>query len=136
MELATFGAICKFAIELERQAAEYYERGAAGEAEGPQREALARLGRAHRKRLQAAEQMRREIVTEMILEPIYGLRSEDWQLDLAASGWGKAVELEATLAAFYAAAAGKVSIPQAARMLRKLGEEAQRLGGQAGGLAS
>lgn len=127
MELSTFGAIFKFAIELEKEAAAYYER-AAQEAGDPQvRDALAGLATTHRKRQQAAERMRREQVTEMILEPIYGLREEDWRLDLSAPGWQRAVELERRIGGFYAAAAEKVSIPEVSRRFRKLVQESAGL---------
>jgi len=127
MELSTFGAIFKLAIELEKEALAYYERAAQSGAPAPLQETLTALARAHKKRQQAAEQMRREQVTEMILEPIYGLHEEDFAVDLSAPGWQKAPELESKIHAFYAAAAGKVSIPEVARRFRKLADESTRL---------
>ena len=127
MELSTFGAIFKFAIELEKEAAAYYERATQGADDAQARDTLAWLATAHRKRQQAAERMRREQVTEMILEPIYGLCEEDWRLDLSAPGWHKAVELERRLGGFYAAAAEKVSIPEVSRRFRKLVQESADL---------
>ncbi len=129
MELSTFGAILRFAIELEKGAAAYYERAAQAAASSPQ--GLSDLAQAHHKRRQLAEQTRRENVTEMILEPIYGLREEDWRVDLEGAGWGQAVALEGKLRGFYIAAAAKVSIPQVARILRRMAEENARLEEQA-----
>ena len=68
MELRKFGPILKFAIELERRAAEFYE-GAAAVAPSPQ---LTQSAAAARKRLSRLELMRRELVNEMLLEPIAG----------------------------------------------------------------
>jgi rubrerythrin len=126
MDLTTFGAILAFAITLEREAAAYYRRVAAVMV-ADQRETVSTLAQSHDRRQQMLECIRRENVTEMILEPIYGLHAEEWQVDLSAAGWSKAAELEATVASFYAAAAGKVSIPQVARALRRLGEEGRHL---------
>lgn len=123
MELSTFGAILTFAIELERAAAARYEAASAADAQAQQR--LADLARAHRKRQQIAEQIRRDNVTEMILEPVYGLRTEDWALD--AAGPLTPAALEGRLRGFYKAAAAKVSIPEVARRLRKMAQDSARL---------
>lgn len=122
MELSTFGAICKFAIDLEKEAAARYGR-LAREAQGNRQEGLAALARAHSKRQKLAEQARRELVTEMILEPIHGLTDDAWQLEESATP----DELEGTIQGFYAAAAEKVSIPQATRFFRRQAQESERL---------
>jgi hypothetical protein len=123
-ELSTFGAILSFAIALEKDANAYYERAAAAH---PEVANLAALALAHKKRQRVAEQIRREQVTEMILEPIYGLTADDWRVDLGGEGWAQARELERKVRGFYAAAAAKLSIPQVARMFRKLADESARL---------
>jgi hypothetical protein len=121
-ELGTFGAILRFAIQLEEQAAAYYEAAGAP---------WAALALAHRKRQRECERVRREQVTEMILEPIYGLAEDDWALDLSQANAETAAKLEQTLGAFYTQAAGKVSVPQVGRSLRKLAQETTLLGSQA-----
>lgn len=132
MELATFGAILNCAMELERAAADFYARLASNES----RELATTLARAHQKRFQAAQQMRRENVTEMILEPIYDLRAEDWQMDSRAATAQDAVTCETKLLGFYAAASTKVSIPEVARRFRKLAQESEKLLEQARQLAA
>ena len=70
MELSKFGPILKFAIDLERRAAEFYEAAAAVEP-SPQ---LEQSAAATRQRLSRLELMRRELVNEILLEPIAGFR--------------------------------------------------------------
>ena len=132
MELSTFGAILNCAMELERAAADFYTRLASNES----RELAATLARAHQKRFQAAQQMRRENVTEMILEPIYDLRAEDWQMDLRAATSQDAATCETKIRGFYAAASTKISIPEVARRFRKLAQESEKLQEQARQLKS
>jgi rubrerythrin len=129
MELGTFGAILRCAIDTEKKAAAYYEQVAS--TGGGTSDALTVLGKTHKKRQQLLEQIRREYVTEMILEPIHGLCEEDWAVDLSAGGLGKAVELEEKSRGFYTAAAEKVSVPQVARTFRKLADENGKLLDQA-----
>ncbi len=130
-ELSTFGAILSFAIQLEGEAAAFYasEAWAPSTAESQAtREALARV---HRKHQRDGERVRREQVTEMILEPIYGLYEEDWHIDLSVADRAAAVELENKLGAFYTAAAGQVALPAVARYLTKVSAEAEALARQA-----
>jgi len=122
-ELSTFGAICRFAIELEAQAAAHFERAAQAAAEPSAREAMSALAKAHRKRQRLVEQIRQQNVTEMILEPVYGLKEEDWQLVSTDGILEQIANWEATIRGFYTAAAAKVSIPQVARQFLKLASE-------------
>ena len=78
MELGTFGAILGFAMDLEERAAGFYEAGAQGGLEGP----FGELARGSYKRLRRLERARREWVVEMILEPITGLYSGAYPVDL------------------------------------------------------
>jgi len=130
MELSTFGAICKFAMELEKAAAEFYAR-LARDASPDRRAQFEALAQAHSRRMKMAEQARRELVTEMILEPIHGLSDDMWELAPGATPG----ELEARIASFYCAAADKVSIPQAGRFFRKLVHESEKLVQEAQALA-
>jgi hypothetical protein len=133
-ELSTFGAILRYAIELEDGAAALYERAATAASEGTTGPALAALAKAHRKRQRDCERMRREQVTEMILEPIYGLQEDDWRVDMTLASGAASAERERRLGAFYAQAATKVSVPEVARYLRRLAQEAVALEAQAGTL--
>ena len=71
MQLNKFGAILKFAIELEQTAAEGYEAAAAA---GPG-QGLGESAAAARKRLSRLRTMQRELVNEMLLEPITGFEA-------------------------------------------------------------
>jgi len=79
MELSTFGALLAFAIELEERAASFYRRAAEG-CEGLREVflAFARESESHRRLLLST---RRENVTEMVLEPIAGLRRGDYEVE-------------------------------------------------------
>jgi hypothetical protein len=77
MGLGTFGAIFKFAIEFEQACAKYYREV------GDEWTSLA--AGAH-KRAARLECVRREMVTEMILEPLTDRRSEDYAPDWTQKG--------------------------------------------------
>ncbi len=124
MELGTFGAILRFAIDWEERAAAYYEQAARGPAEALFQE----LAQGARKRLRRLEQARREGVAEMILESISGLDGDAYrvELDAAAGEAGlarQAAALEETAARFYQDAAAKLPIREVARLFRQLAEE-------------
>ncbi|MHB0877879.1 MAG: hypothetical protein ACYC5O_17715 [Anaerolineae bacterium] len=133
-ELGTFGAVVGFAIELEKHAVGFYQGLEEAGMEGAAAQAAGALSRAHKKRQQLLEQMRRENVTEMILEPIHGLHREEWLVAPVTSAGG-AVALERHIAGFCLAAAEKVSIPQVARQFRRLAAESETLEAQARQLA-
>ena len=78
MELGTFGAILRFAMDLEQQAAGFYEGAAGGELE----EIFGELAGGSRKRLSRLERARREMVMEMILESITGLDGDTYGVNL------------------------------------------------------
>ena len=76
MELGTFGAIIRFALGLEEQAADFYSAVPQGELAalfGP-------LAERSRERIKRLERARRELVSEMILESITGLDGADYQV--------------------------------------------------------
>jgi rubrerythrin len=129
MELGTFGAIVSYAIELEEQAAVFYE-GVTG---GSLAETFAELAKGSRKRLDRLQRARQELIAEMILEPITGLNALDYgvALDSAADEAGlrsQARALEETSARFYRDAAAKMPIKEVVRLFeRLLGENEKRL---------
>jgi rubrerythrin len=127
MELGTFGAIMGFALELETAAARFYESDSS--------EVFVQRARAARKRCRRLERARREMVSEMILESISGICSEDyavaWDLEGAEfTAPGRAEALEDAAIRFYLQAAEKMPIPEAARMLRRMADEHERLRGE------
>jgi hypothetical protein len=68
VELNKFGVILKFALDMEESAAKFYE-AAEKTAPSPERESAGREARRNVARLQ---RIRRELVNEMLLEPISG----------------------------------------------------------------
>jgi len=74
MELNTFGALLKFALELEEAAARFYEGAANAARDEALRNALAARAESAKKNTQRLERVRREQVNEMLLESIEGLR--------------------------------------------------------------
>ena len=135
MELGTFGAILGFAMELEQQAADFYERWAADGLE----EVFLELARGSRKRLARLERARREMVTEMILESITGLDGDTYGVNLdseidEAGLLRQAWTLEETSARFYRDAADKMPIREVVRLFQRLVRENEQRQAQLGRL--
>jgi len=140
MELNTFGALLKFALELEEAAARFYEGAAKAAGDEVLRNALAARAASAKKNTQRLERVRREQVNEMLLESIEGLRESDYRAgedaspgaaddDLAAS----AAALEAACERFYRDAAERLSIPEVVRSFRRLADAHARNRAQPGG---
>jgi len=130
LSLVTFGAILSHALELERDAARFYESIA-----GTSQDSLAAaLAAASARRIERLERLRREGVSEMILEAIHGFEEDDYPL-MGEAGTGErpwkalAAESEGTRRRFYAAAAAKMPIREVSRQFERLAKEnAQTLG--------
>jgi hypothetical protein len=122
MELTTFGAVLKFALDQEAALAGFCAAAAAASGE-PLRDILSDLavsGDTNRRKL---EQIRRQQVNEMLLEAIQGLDTDDYQLGLAAGNGRAAVtSAEAKLECFYRDAAARLSLPEAVRSFAKLAD--------------
>jgi len=114
MELGTFGAIFKFAIEFERASATWY-RELGNE--------CTELAAGAEKRAERLDRVRREMVTEMILEPLSGLRSEDYAVDWTKKGPEAVRAIEETGRHFYTDMAGRISVTEVARTFKKLAQE-------------
>jgi hypothetical protein len=111
-------------MDLEGRAAAFYERVAAGGLE----RAFGEKARETRKRLRRLERARRELVSEMILESITGLDSEDYVVTVSEESGedvvlAQARDLEATLARFYRDAAQKMPIREVARVFGRMAKE-------------
>ncbi|NHI83981.1 MAG: hypothetical protein EAX81_06745 [Candidatus Thorarchaeota archaeon] len=131
MELRTFGAILKFAMELEQLTISFYETAreiVVNTLLPSQFEALVQRGR---QRLKTLEQVRRENTTEMILEPIVGLDSDSYLLNISIPSNSDekyilriAIGLERKMHEFYSEAAAKVEfLVEAAYSLEALADE-------------
>ena len=130
MELGTFGAILTYALEFEDNVTAFFTEAAESAGQGEIGEVFAGLAKAGRKRLKALERTRRENVAEMILEPISDFQSEDYACEATVSSGDattdlvtKALELEGTAVAYYTVASDKVSVPEVARILKKMAEQ-------------
>jgi rubrerythrin len=131
LELGTFGAVLRFALELEAAMTALY-KSALGHTTNPKLKQLAEgFIQRGEKRVQLLMRLRRENTTEMLLEPITGLDSEKFrpQTELSkgagdASLTKLASAMETKLQAFYTAAAEKVSfLSEAAGAFERLAEE-------------
>ena len=117
----TFGALVRFAITRETEAADRYDGWAADVARS---EAFTVAAAEHRRRAEQLSRMVREQLNEMILEPISGLRAEDY-----AGPADSLALLESTLARLYTdmvAQAGHI-FPGARRSLTRFAERSQQL---------
>ena len=130
MELGTLGAVLAFAVKLEGQGAEFYEEVASLAQDPPASEVFLSLAEAKRKRKKRVETSRREYVNEMLLEPLVGLNTSDYLVETEMSSkndydtaWRSATELEESSQRLYLDAAELITLPQLARVLKKLGQE-------------
>ena len=82
LDLGTFGAVMKFAMELESIATEFYKSASSKTTDADLGSLLEKLGIRSTKRNKILERVRRENVTEMILEPIEGLNSDSYNLEI------------------------------------------------------
>jgi hypothetical protein len=128
MELATFGAVLTFAIDFEaRLGALYTALGASIPAMAAE---MAQGAAACARRGTLLERVRRENVTEMILEPIHGFDGDAYALPEQGADVAAVVRQAETVAAgFYRAGAGHLSIPEVKRAFDRLAKEHARAAG-------
>ena len=79
MELGTTSAVITFAIELDAQSHTYYTQVLEMFNDTQLLEAIEILEKSHKKRKKRLQRFRRELVTEMILEPIHGFNREEFE---------------------------------------------------------
>jgi rubrerythrin len=127
MALTTFGAIIGFASEIIGKAIRGYHSALDKVADPVLKEVLLGLLEESKKNYSLMEQIRRENVTEMILEPITGLREEDYKIELKLSEPTKdsdllvmAMALEEKVGQFFNDASRKVPLPEVSRILKKI----------------
>ncbi len=115
MELGTFGAIMKFALEIENEVLSFYESASQNARDQNLSGLFGELFSRGQKRIKTLERIRRENVTEMILEPIIGLNSETYKPETTSSEGSDdntvkrvAVIIEKNLNEFYNQAAVKI----------------------------
>jgi rubrerythrin len=111
LELGTFGAVLKYAMEIELKVHEFYEAASAVAKDSEMANQFQELHKRGKKRLTTLERVRRENVTEMILEPIVGLDSDEYKIETDVDETklvGTALSVEKTLHGFYSNAATKI----------------------------
>lgn len=127
MMFTTFGAIMGFAAEIVAQTEEIYGT-LSEEAEEPElKEILKTLLKEEKRNHPLMEKMRRENVTEMILEPIPELPWEDYKIHHSVQGRMEdadilklALILEERERKFFQDASSKVPLPEVASRLQKV----------------
>jgi rubrerythrin len=124
MSLATFGAIISYALELEHAAFEFYSKMI----EQNQREPFEELVSKTKKMKTRLERLRREGVSEMILEPIHDLEESDYLMPSRPPKdteglFVYALELEETRHRFYMEAMKKIPIRDVARQFERIAKE-------------
>jgi rubrerythrin len=132
MELSTFGAVLAFAIEMEERSARFYREAAERKGCEAICGALQELAKQSAARRDLLVRTRQEQVTEMVLEPITGLRREDYETQASvasASGLAdviaEAVALEQVAQRFYSEVAekGRYLLAGVARSFTRLARE-------------
>ena len=112
MELGTFGAIIKFALDIETKIGNFYQSASDIVKDDELVTIFTNLVVRGQKRMKTLERVRRENVTEMILEPIIGFESDSYRIDFEIVNddnlRSMATNIETTLQKFYTTAAIKV----------------------------
>jgi rubrerythrin len=129
MELGTFGAILTYALDFEGRITRFYQSAAGASTAGEAGAAFSEMAAEGEKRAKVLERTRRECVAEMILEPIHDFSSEDYPVDAVTSaadtsGWvAVALKIEAVAEKFYGTASAKVTVPEVARVFKKVAKQ-------------
>ena len=133
MSLTTFGAIMGFAAAIVGKSADLYALAIEKAKEPMLKETLQLLLAEEKKNYALMEQARRENVTEMILEPVSGLRREDYQIDRSLSEDARdgdflkmALMIEEKEEKFFHEASGKIPLPEVARIFRKIAQKKEK----------
>ncbi|MGQ0797916.1 MAG: hypothetical protein ACT4OI_08665 [Methanobacteriota archaeon] len=128
-ELTTFGALLRFAIELEAASCAYYESASTVLAKDGAGTLVRELAAQHANRHRLLERTRQMKLNEMVLEPVSGLDGRRYVFDATPAprdgALRRAVDLETIAQAFYgdSATVAKSILTEAARTFRKLAEE-------------
>ena len=131
MELKNFGSILTFSAELEAGDQAFYRAALENPAFGDLKPALEKIAKTLAKNEKNMLRVRRENVTEMILEPIHDLRSEDFDLDRADPGSMSpeefkeaALGVEDSAIEFYGVAAEKIeALKEVSRALKQVAKK-------------
>ena len=131
LDLGTFGVIIKFALEIEGRVSDFYHEVREHTRNETLVGLLGNLVTRGQKRITTLERIRRENVTEMILEPIEGLDSDSFKIETDVSRARDdaiiktmVIAIETTLQKFYTTAARKIDfLPEAEYAFELLAEK-------------
>jgi len=130
MALNTFGAVLRYAIEMEERAAQFYSGAAAAAKDSQVTGFLRDLAVVRARRAQQVTRIRRENVAEMILEPVANMDGRSYARNLDLSGDASDSErlrmaslLEEDAQRFYLDAGQRLSIAEVSRALSRLAKE-------------
>jgi rubrerythrin len=133
MALGTFGAVMGFAAELAAQSASFYETAARTAKDSELGTILRSLAEDEKKYCALMERARRENVTEMILAPIEGLDPGAYQVNVGKPDQendkgilASALLLEEREQRFFGDSAGKIPLPEVARLFRKVAQKKEK----------
>lgn len=133
MELGTFGAIIKFALDIETKISNFYQTASDLTKDEKLGSIFADLVVRGQKRTKTLERVRRENVTEMILEPILEFDSDSYSIVTEISEGINddnlrvlSTNIESTLLEFYTTAATKIDfLIEAAYAFELLAEKSE-----------
>jgi hypothetical protein len=120
MLLGTAGAILSYALEMVATIQEFYQNVLNRELDSNLKEIFQSIQQQHRKIKKRLDRMRRENVTEMILEPIHNHDSDDYVIQVSESPEivATARKYEETFEKFLRVSAEKVDfLPELSQML-------------------
>jgi hypothetical protein len=134
MELSTFGAIMKFAMDREAEMADILGKMAANEDLSSFRGLADRIIGDSKKNARLLERTRREGINEVILHPITGIDGDAYQSQdrsgekLTPREFGEYLaETSDNLIRFYTDAAPKITNPEAMRVFKRLAARGLKL---------
>lgn len=134
MELSTFGAIMKFAMDREKEIGQILERMGRTETLSAFEDLSARIASDSKRSMRFLERTRRESVNEVVLEAITGLESSDYlfeghpQRDLLPRESGEYVlSVLDRIIRFYTDAASRITNAEARRTFSRLAERKRKL---------
>ena len=124
--LTTFSAILTFAVDLEDKSAQFYD--AAAKVGDDLADTFENYSRRSAKRKQRMVAVRQDNITEMVLEPITGLDSDNYALNVTAPSdrahaLAQALEIEGRLKRFYVEAEPKLNVTEPRRAFQKMAQE-------------
>lgn len=97
MPLINFGSILSFALEIEEQNKEFIATTVDSADSSDQKDLFEKLGKNCSRRIKELERVRRENVTEMILESIEGFTEDSYLIELGGEKANKSAEIARSL---------------------------------------